>query len=593
MSPLDGGDPYAVSQPVLARETRLEVAARRRVGNAEGDGLSLAAERHRAKHFPILLISAPHIEDAVSGTFPGTPTPLLQATSVVDRLLRIDEFPADRVPEIVAVMNPLLYSNEFRAEVRALVTEHQPRLVGISNLSEGHHFALEIAELVKSVRPSTIILMGGQHEDGTNPVVYERASERARQMNRSWSDIFRLAQPGLERVGRTQTLASPDEREIVDFVAAGDCQYLFLEFIVQLARDPDASASSLKHRIKQAQGRFAVLPGSGFLFFYDEGRDLIEHVQLSGQPLDGDALPFIDLGALTHENRFPVFGNKLTAQVMACLGCKYACAFCHESADHFLYGVPKLLQRSVEHVMAELRLRHEQGYEAVFFDDSTFTQDRRWLSGFLDNLEREIDVHEGGWLEWGCQTTINDLALPIVARMSAAGCTYIYFGVESARPNPEMVQKTRRTLRAGEGWLDRFVRVSRWCRDSGVRVGTSLQFGLGESLDERERTLDAVAALYHEGCIAAGCVALNINAPYPGTEQWLRLIGEEGLELPDYRERLVRHPAFETAHQFTALAASEIEQIHRQAAEKLGDAVLSVNFEAQERWRQAQMPSSA
>ena len=80
------------------------------------------------------------------------------------------------------------------------------------------------------------------------------------------------------------------------------------------------------------------------------------------------------------------------------------------------------------------------------------------------------------------------------------------------------------------------LRVAHWCAECGIRVGTSLQFGLGETLEQRLRTLDLVAELHAEGCIADGCVALNINSPYPGTQQWLRML-RAGTELPDYRTK--------------------------------------------------------
>ena len=103
------------------------------------------------------------------------------------------------------------------------------------------------------------------------------------------------------------------------------------------------------------------------------------------------------------------------------------------------------------------------------------------------------------------------------------------------------------------------------------------------------RTLELVARLYEEGAIAKGCVALNINAPYPGTEQWVRLLRDLEATLPDYREKLVRHPAFETAHQFTRLEAEEADALYELAVQLLGDAVLSVDFAAHDEWRR-QLP---
>ncbi|MGH9371750.1 MAG: B12-binding domain-containing radical SAM protein [Vicinamibacterales bacterium] len=581
--PGDAGDPTEVSDFAMRRELAIERKLREFAGS---DPAELALRRHELKYFPVLWVSAPHIEDAVSGTFPGIPTPILFATSVIDRHLRIDEFPSAMVPEVVAVMNPPLYTPEFIAELSETLRRHRPRLVGISNLSESHYFALEIARIVKEILPECVVIMGGQHENGTNPLAYRSASARVRKRAGIRRATFELGDDEVDRMADVQTLGKRDEWGLVDFVAAGDAPYLLMEFARLLAENLDGGVEALKDTVLGNVERFAELPGSGQLFFVDQSAAELRHVQLSGQPIDGSTLPFISVVDLTHENRFPVFDFKKTAQVMGCNGCKYSCTFCHESAEHFLYGVPKLLERDPEHVAKELLLRREQGYEAVFFDDSTFTQNPRWLNAVLELMEENKVA--GQFLEWGCQTTVNDVSAETLTRMADVGCTYIYFGFESARPGAERVQKARqlRVLTDADNWADQFRTVAKWCSDAGIRVGTSLQFGLGESPQERDSTFELIADLYRSGYIAEGCVALNINAPYPGTLQWFDALRDADEPLPDYRNRLVRHPAFETAHQYTSLHCDTVDEIYRKASALLGDAILSVNFEAYENWRQ-------
>src|SRR5919197_2788226 len=83
--PGDGGDPAEVSPEALAREVAVEAEARARVtrlpqgGDGVAYGRALAEERDRLKYFPVVFVSAPHIDSAVNGTFPGMPTPLLYA----------------------------------------------------------------------------------------------------------------------------------------------------------------------------------------------------------------------------------------------------------------------------------------------------------------------------------------------------------------------------------------------------------------------------------------------------------------------------------------------------------------------------------
>ena len=65
------------------------------------------------------------------------------------------------------------------------------------------------------------------------------------------------------------------------------------------------------------------------------------------------------------------------------------------------------------------------------------------------------------------------------------------------------------------------------------------------------KTIDLVKKC-NAGYIGTNSVAININTPYPETEQWIKLAKQEG-DLPDYREKLKRHPRFETSHQFSSL----------------------------------------
>jgi radical SAM superfamily enzyme YgiQ (UPF0313 family) len=582
----DGQDPETVSPTALHREIAIERKLASRLHPPAGGASAgitpvtdpaatqrRVAERARMKYFPVLFISAPHIEDGITGTFPGMPTPLLYATCLLDRLLRIDEFPAERVPEVIAVLNPPAYTQAFEQELVQRLRADRPEVVGISNMSEGHYFALRIARLVKDVCPNAIVLLGGQHQDAVNLQAYQSTTARVGALGRRQREVhglFRLTPEELRRLSPLQTFAEEEERRLVDLVFAGEAPYALVEILRIIAECVPTDASTVKRRLLADRENFAAVPGTGWLSFVNPDCDRIESIELSGTAVDGNRLPFIDVTRMTNDNRFAIFNYRKTAQVLASVGCKYSCGFCHESADAFLYNAPKIRQRTPENVVKELLLRVEQGFECVFFDDSTFSQNRRWLADFLELVKANPELSV---LEWGCQTTVNDVDSDLLLRMSQSGCTYIYFGIESAEPDVAHVQKVSQLrLATANDWAGRLREVAHWCARCGIRVGTSLQFGLGETSEQRLRTLDLVAELHAEGCIADGCVALNINSPYPGTQQWLRML-RACAELPDYRMKLLRHSAFETAHQFSAITGQEADRLYALAAARLGAAL--------------------
>ena len=84
-----------------------------------------------------------------------------------------------------------------------------------------------------------------------------------------------------------------------------------------------------------------------------------------------------------------------TAQIITRRGCSWRCSFCTE-------GTP-LIERSFESVQKEIEHAKNLNYEAIFFDDSTFTDirlgstksgiegknRREFLSILMDYLRKE------------------------------------------------------------------------------------------------------------------------------------------------------------------------------------------------------------
>lgn len=545
----------------------------------------------KVKYYPIMLVSAPHIESEISGIFPGEPTPILYANAVLDNYVRTNRFPSLKTPETVTVMNPSAYNKSFEKELVSNIEQFKPFVVEISNVSESHHYALKIAQKIKHISPETIIILGGSHEDGINPTIYEKAKE-----------TYSLDDKNLDKMKGLDTLSGETERGLVDFVVSGDAPYLLMQLMKIISDNPTANSEKVKTIISENKNIFRKIEGSGNLFFYNNKTRAVEDIEISGVPLDRNQLPFIYRGKLTQENRFPVFGGKKTAQVMASFGCIHKCEFCHESAESNLYRTHKTKQRKALDVFTELLMLKQRGYQAIFFDDSTFAQNKQETEKLLEFLiaEKKYDKNlakavteltpqklaslknfhinqdwenllTDNFLEWGCQTTIVDVDEKLIKQMAQAGCTYIYFGFEQLGLKIDKAKST-------DNWSEKFEEVAKWCKDAGIRMGVSLMFGLDETKELRKETLDLMADYYKNGYVERNSVSLNIDTPYPGTKQWIELAKKEGYDLPDYRKKLERHPRFETCHQFSKLQIEEADELYAYARKVLGDALIGVNF---------------
>jgi radical SAM superfamily enzyme YgiQ (UPF0313 family) len=155
------------------------------------------------------------------------------------------------------------------------------------------------------------------------------------------------------------------------------------------------------------------------LAFWDSG------VKFTGRRHQGDVNKHVPF-RLTHHTsyNFDVFGFRKTAQVLSARGCENACFYCSESVD---FHGRREFRRTIESMRHEFRALRADGYEAVYFDDPTFTRKREWVQALCEELGR------AGFI-WGCNTRVDCLDDELVERMSQAGCKYLFCGLESAAP---------------------------------------------------------------------------------------------------------------------------------------------------------------
>ncbi len=121
---------------------------------------------------------------------------------------------------------------------------------------------------------------------------------------------------------------------------------------------------------------------------------------------------------------FDIFDGRKTAQVMTSRGCMDTCFFCTESR---LSRVDR--KRSPESIYTELQELAGDGYEAIYFDDSTFTRDQRRTMSICNMFEESFPE-----FVWGCNTRVDCLNNELISMMGNSRCVYMFTGVESTVP---------------------------------------------------------------------------------------------------------------------------------------------------------------
>jgi len=109
-----------------------------------------------------------------------------------------------------------------------------------------------------------------------------------------------------------------------------------------------------------------------------------------------------------------------TGLLFANRGCPYSCTYC------FVWFGAKIRQRRPDQVVAEMRAQAALGIRHFFFLDYTFTISKPWVLKLCAEL-RAADLG----VSWICQTRCERVDARMLAEMRAAGCSGVYYGVES------------------------------------------------------------------------------------------------------------------------------------------------------------------
>lgn len=254
-------------------------------------------------------------------------------------------------------------------EVRELVLDWKPEVVGISTYTPSLNTSLSICRFVKKIDPHIITILGGPH-------------------------VTFMPQEALTK------------EQAVDFVVMGEGESTLIELLEAL-RFPGGVAleaiDGLAYRAGGAQS--------------EEGRARIRVNPPRERLSCLDLLPFSDRWGL------PLQAYTAPYTLISSRGCPGRCIFCAAGA---LSGSRQRM-RSVENVFAEVYYLSEVFKAAyLLISDDTFTVSHERVTRFCDMMIA-ADVR----LEWWCESRVQAMTREVLEKMARAGCGSIQFGVES------------------------------------------------------------------------------------------------------------------------------------------------------------------
>ncbi|MFN7954840.1 MAG: radical SAM protein [bacterium] len=177
----------------------------------------------------------------------------------------------------------------------------------------------------------------------------------------------------------------------------------------------EAALLGLVRALESGQPSFAAVPG---LVWRDAAGDAVENPRGAYRDLDDGIRVDYAAQPMARFRLHPPMGVYPYATMMeTARGCSFSCEFCCLSMP--------VRERSPAGVEAELRdLMRAYDLREVHFIDPTFTLHRARSEELVERVGRL-------GLRWSCKTRVDKVDERLAARMAAAGCYLVAFGVES------------------------------------------------------------------------------------------------------------------------------------------------------------------
>lgn len=463
------------------------------------------------------------------GNYPGA----MYRAQVSDSGIRHWVGDADDVTDM-RIFDPRVWNVQAQADFVAELQARRPRVLLLSAVSPAHRYALDIARVAKQTLSDIYVILGGRHADETM-----RWNWTADELDADNSSTIALKY----RSGVTKDIA-------VDAVVSGEGGPLLdlLLNAVALAMDPESCvcyADDVPGRLQDLGSGVWITQGRGVIALLTAQKPHI--FPIGGTPMSPRNIPplYKPFGIRSRFSIFPDVvngGYKRTAHFMTTSSCPFRCSFCSESIA-VTGRTERFVRHDINDVIARVAETVHYGADALYFDDPVFWSGQwKVIHEYVDTvgqlrrlapaeLLRRLPVlgdtataRRFQALEWGAQLTVDlitgkshrNLIREALCKMWAAGCTYIYIGIESmAQSIMNGVHKNLQYQR-DEAWEQKVRNALLEINHAGMRVGTSILFGLeGETRQTISYTIESVARLIDEGLIAIA--SPNILTYHPGT----------------------------------------------------------------------------
>jgi len=338
--------------------------------------------------------------------------------------------------------NTLLASTDDN--VPQIIKDYNPQIIASSVMTGDHTFYNKLVSELKLNNPSTLFVAGGPH-----PTFFPAYLEKS----------------SFDAIGR------------------GECESAFLDFCDTLEKGGDVT------KIKN---------------FWIRNKDG-EIVKNNVRPLESnlDNLPFPDREIL---DGFEIITKTPISHFIASRGCPYNCSYCFNHSLAKLYqdesnSPSRVRFRSVGNLCDEIKkVSLSNNMQLVYFQDDTFTLNRKFLNEFLDSFSFEVGS------PYHCHVRANTLDKKTAELLKESGCLSVHMALETANDN------LRNNLLKRNMTKNQIISASKILKDNGIKLMLQNMIGLPDStLKDDLETLELNQKIHPD------VAWVSIFQPYPGT----------------------------------------------------------------------------
>ena len=180
-------------------------------------------------------------------------------------------------------------------------------------------------------------------------------------------------------------------------------------------------------------------------------------------------------------------------------GCPHKCIFC---VGRKMVGA-RVRYRSAGKIVDEMEYLNSLNFHQINIADDLFTANKNHCNAVCDEI-----IKRGLQLKWTSFARVDTVSDAVLAKMKAAGCSAVSFGIESADPQILKTIKKGITLKQVEDAVA-------MCRRAGIMPFASFILGLpGETPQTIKETMEFGNRLKKQGL----SFGFHLLAPFPGTE---------------------------------------------------------------------------